>query len=131
MHPFGVVTWGALDGAVIIVSYPGSTCVIQASWNWPFGRKDMEIYGDKGYIIAQNAKDMRLKTRHTRDEVFRRVTSDDIAIFEDPFAYFAGVIRGKITMADYDLYSMKNHVIVVRILDAARESARTGKSVVF
>lgn len=91
----------------------------------------MEIYGDKGYIIAQNAKDMRLKTRHTRDEVFRRVTSDDIAIFEDPFAYFAGVIRGKITMTDYDLYSMKNHVIVVRILDAARESARTGKSVVF
>jgi predicted dehydrogenase len=119
------------DDATIIVSYPGCTCVIQASWNWPFGRKDMEIYGDKGYIIAQNAKEMRLKNQQTRDEVFRRVTSNDIAVSEDPFAYFAEVIRGKITMTDYDPYSLKNNIMVVRILDAARESARTGKTIVF
>ena len=119
------------DDATIIVSNPNSICVIQASWNWPFGRKDMEIYGEKGYIIAQNAKEMRLKNQQTRDEVLRRVTSNDIAVFEDPFAYFAGVIRGKITMTEYDPYSLKNNVMVVRILDAARESARTGKTVVF
>jgi hypothetical protein len=63
--------------------------------------------------------------------VLSRVTSNDIAVFEDPFAYFAGVIRGKITMTDYDLYSLKNNMMVVRILEAARESARTGKTVVF
>ncbi|MGV8092545.1 MAG: hypothetical protein AB2L24_11855 [Mangrovibacterium sp.] len=34
-------------------------------------------------------------------------------------------------MSDYDLYSLKNNVMVVKILDAARESARTGKTVHF
>jgi hypothetical protein len=34
-------------------------------------------------------------------------------------------------MTDYDPYSLKNNIMVVRILDAARESARTGKTIVF
>jgi len=32
-------------------------------------------------------------------------------------------------MTDSDLYSLENNVMVVRILDAARESAKTGKTV--
>lgn len=119
------------DDATIIVSYINSICVIQASWNWPFGRKDMEIYGDKGYIIAQNSEEIRLKNQEKQPETQKRVTSKDIAVIEDPFAYFVGVIRGEITMTDYDPYSLKNNVMVVRILDAARESARTGKTIEF
>ncbi len=119
------------DDATIIITYQNCSCVIQASWNWPFGRKDMEIYGDKGYIIAKTSEEMRLKNHENQDETYRRVSSKDISVFEDPFAYFAGVIRGKITMTDYDPYSLKNNIIVVRILDAARESARTGKTVEF
>jgi predicted dehydrogenase len=119
------------DDATIIVSYPKSVCIIQASWNWPFSRKDMEIYGDNGYIIAENNKDMRLRNRKTVGEIRKNVTSNDISVYEDPFTYFTGVIHGKITMSDFDLYSLENNVMVVRILDAARESAKTGKTVVF
>jgi predicted dehydrogenase len=119
------------DDATVIVSYPDCMCIIQASWNWPFGRKDMEIYGENGYIIAENNKDMRLKNRETGKEHKRQVTSNDIVVYEDPFTYFAGVIRGKIIMTDYDLYSLENNVMVIRILDAARESAKTGKTVEF
>jgi predicted dehydrogenase len=119
------------DDATIIVTYPNCTCVIQASWNWPFGRKDMEIYGEKGYILALNDKEMRLRNLQSQDEICRLVTSKDIEVSEDPFAYFAGVVRGKITMTEYDPYSLKNNVMVVRILDAARESARTGMAVEF
>jgi hypothetical protein len=32
-------------------------------------------------------------------------------------------------MTDYDLYSLNNNLMVVKILEAARESARTGKVV--
>jgi predicted dehydrogenase len=119
------------DDATIIVSYKNSVCVIQASWNWPFGRKDMEIYGEKGYIIAQNNEEMRAKNQEKQPEKQMRVTSKDIAVFEDPFAYFVGVIRGDITMTDYDPYSLENNIMVVRILDAARESAGTGKTIEF
>jgi len=81
----------------LFVSYKNSISVIQASWNWPFGRKDMEIYGEKGYIIAQNSEEMRLKNEAMQHEKQKRVISKDIEVPEDPFAYFVGVIRGDLT----------------------------------
>jgi predicted dehydrogenase len=117
------------DDATIILSYPTSECIIQASWNWPFGRKDMEIYGENGFIMADNRNEMRLKTHTQVDELKRKVTGDIVKVYEDPFSYFANVIRNNITMKDYDLYSIENNMIVVKILDAARESARTGTTV--
>jgi predicted dehydrogenase len=119
------------DEATIIVDYPESQCIIQASWNWPFGRKDMELYGDSGYIIAADNKNMRLRNNTMKTEKAMQVTSKDIAIYEDPFSYFFDVISGKVKMTKYDPYSLENNVLVVKILDAARESARTGKTVVW
>jgi len=119
------------DDATIIVNYKESLCIIQASWNWPFSRKDMEIYGENGYIIAENNRDMRLRNRETDKEQIKQVTSKDIVVYEDPFTYFTDVIRGNISMTGYDPYSPENNVMVVRILDAARESAKTGKTIGF
>jgi len=119
------------DDATIIVSYPESVCIIQASWNWPFSRKDMEIYGENGYIISENNSDMRLRNRESGKELNKKATSKDIVVYEDPFTYFKGVIRGNIKISRQDPYSLENNVIVVRILDAARESARTGKTIMY
>jgi predicted dehydrogenase len=119
------------DEATIIVSYRKAQCIIQASWNWPFGRKDMEIYGDKGYLVAVNKNDMRMRKGTMSAEESKQVTSKNIAVYEDPFSYFADVINGKVKMTSYDPYSLTNNLIVVRILDAARESAKTGKTVIF
>ena len=118
------------DEATIIVNYPKAQCIIQASWNWPFGRKDMEIYGDSGYIVALNNNSMRLRKEPMQIEQMKQITSKDVAVYEDPFSYFADVISGKITMTKYDPYSLVNNETVVKILDAARESAKTGKTVI-
>jgi len=40
------------DEATIILTYPRAQAIVQASWNWPFGRKDMEVYGSTGYAIT-------------------------------------------------------------------------------
>ncbi|MDH4090308.1 MAG: Gfo/Idh/MocA family oxidoreductase [Cyclobacteriaceae bacterium] len=117
------------DEATIVVTYPGAQCIIQASWNWPFSRKDMEVYGNTGYIIAANSTTLRLRNEDS-DEYTREVTTKDIAVYQDPFSYFADVLKGKIKMPENGLYSLKNNVTVVRILDAARESAATGKTIV-
>lgn len=117
------------DDATVIVSYPSAECIIQASWNWPFGRKDMEIYGEKGYIMADNRNDMRLRNRSVRNEIRKNITAEDIDVFEDLFCYLIHVIRGWIIMKPYDPYSIENNIIVVKILDAARESAKTGKTI--
>ena len=49
----------------------------------------------------------------------------------DPFVYFTNVIRGNIVMQQYDLSSSATNEIVVKILEAAKHAAKTGKTVVW
>ena len=49
------------DEATIILTYPKAQAIVQASWNWPFGRKDMEVYGQTGYAITVQANDIRVR----------------------------------------------------------------------
>lgn len=117
------------DEATIVVTYPSAQCIIQASWNWPFGRKDMEVYGETGYAIAVNNTNMRLRNKEAEPERLIQITAKEMGVYEDPISYFADVVRGKIKVPKNGLYSLENNVMVVKILDAARESAKTGKTV--
>ena len=49
------------DEATIILTYPKAQAIVQASWNWPFGRKDMEVYGQTGYAITVLRNDIRVR----------------------------------------------------------------------
>lgn len=115
------------DDATIIVDYADAQCIIQASWNWPFNRKDMEIYGDKGYIMAPDKNN--LLQRRSENVEARRVTAKDIPVYEDPFLYLADVVNGKLRPEAHGLYALPNNMLVVQILEAAKESVRTGKQV--
>lgn len=117
------------DEATIVVTYPSAQCIIQASWNWPFGRKDMEVYGQKGYVISVNKNNMRLRAKPDSMEHSLQVTSKEVAVYEDPFSYFTDVIHNKIKVPENGVYALKTNVTVVRILEAARESAKSGKTV--
>ncbi|UAY50797.1 Gfo/Idh/MocA family protein [Ferruginibacter albus] len=117
------------DDATIIVDYPTSQCIIQASWNWPFSRKDMEIYGDKGYIITTDKNNMRIKNKESEPEQQKYISATDVDVYEDPFAYFINVVRGKIKVPEYGFYSLENNLMVVKILEAAKLSAKTGTTV--
>jgi len=117
------------DEATIIVTYPTAQCIIQASWNWPFGRKDMEVYGTKGYIIAVNNNTLRLRAQPDSVERIRKVSANDVSVYEDPFAYLADVIREKIKVPQNGLYALSTNLTAMRILEAAKESAKTGKTV--
>ena len=117
------------DEATIIVSYPSAQCIIQASWNWPFGRKDMEVYGETGYVIASNSTNLRIRNGQSKTEQAIQTSVKETGVYEDPFDYFYDVIRGKIKMPKNGLYSLETNITVVSILDAARESAKTGKAV--
>ena len=119
------------DDATIVVAYPGAQCVIQASWNWPFGRKDMDVYGETGYILVSNSTKMQVKNTKSATEKSREISLADVGIYQDPFSYFADVVKGRIQVPKNGLYSLENNLTVVRILDAARESAKSGKTVFF
>ena len=115
------------DDATIILKYPHAQAVIQASWNWPFGRKDMEVYGANGYVITVAANDVRVRHQHDNQE--RTDTAPGLPANEhDSLSYLAAVLHGKL-VSKGDLSALDTNVIVMQILDAARQSARTGQTV--
>jgi predicted dehydrogenase len=119
------------DEAIIILTYDNSNAIIQASWNWPIGRKDMEIYGLNGAIYADNRNDLRVRIAEGYDgykEEFYNLEEQQ-APLNDPFALFAAVIKNEIILNPYDLSSLKNNMIVTEILEAARKSAKTKKTI--
>ncbi|MEZ4700394.1 MAG: Gfo/Idh/MocA family oxidoreductase [Rhodothermales bacterium] len=115
------------DEANILVEYPDATGIIQASWNWPFGRKDMEVYAETGYAIALDADRLRVRLPGEEEQLARGAGLK--APFNHPLSYLAAVVRGEIRVAPHDLSSLENNLTVTEILDAARVSAATGRRV--
>lgn len=115
------------DEATILLTYPDVQVHINASWNWSHNRKDMTIYGETGYIECTNGTDMRILL----DESEGPSKAEGPKLPEeknDPFALLALVcLTGQ--MPEDDLSSLDNNVTVMRILEAAKESAEQGCSV--
>jgi predicted dehydrogenase len=120
------------DEAIIILKYDNAIAVIQASWNWPIGRKDMEVYGLNGVVYSDNRHDLRIRISEGYDGFSEEAMKleERNAPFDDPFSFFAGVIRKEIGIPPYDLSSIENNMIVMEILEAAIQSAKTNKTIV-
>ncbi len=115
------------DEATIVVTYPKAQAIIQASWNCPFDRKDMEIYGRTGYVFVPNANLLRLRLPNTNETESKppALTGPN----SDPISYLVAVARKDIVPSG--LSSLAVNMLVVEILDAAHQSAQTGRRVDF
>ncbi len=113
------------DEATILLEYPKAQGIIEASWNWPFSRKDFEVYGENGYAVATGGNSLRVRLPGGQEET--QTPAALPADERDSIAYLLAVVRGKLQPSG--LSSLENNLIVTEILEAARESARTGKTV--
>ncbi|MFN3852648.1 MAG: Gfo/Idh/MocA family protein [Spirosomataceae bacterium] len=118
------------DEATIIVQYPKTQGIFQASWNWPFDRKDTEIYGQKGFIFADKSSQMRVRIGDRNAPAESKIEVKPLASpNNDAFSYFAAIVRGYIK-SENDLGSLKINMVAMEILDAAVKSSKSGKTVV-
>jgi predicted dehydrogenase len=115
------------DEATIVVTYPKAQGIIQASWNWPYNRKDMEIYGQTGYVLVPRNNLLRV-LKGDQPEKETSVTVPPLTGPESgPLSYMVAVVRGDLRPSG--LSSLEVNMTVTEILDAARESAATGRRV--
>jgi len=114
------------DEATVLVEYPKAQGIIQASWNWPIGRKDFEVYAERGYAIATGRDNLRTQVRGGQVEISS--PSPLPPDHRDYMEYLTAVVRGRIPPTG--LSSLENNIVVTEILSAARESAKTGRRVV-
>ena len=113
------------DEATIILTYPNAQAIVQASWNWPFSRKDMEVYGQKGYAITVGRDAVRVRLSE-KEEISENAKPLE-KVKEDSVSYLRAVLLGGLKPEGQS--SLETNVIVTEILDAARKSATTGKTI--
>jgi predicted dehydrogenase len=113
------------DEATIVLTYPQTQAIIQASWNWPYGRKDMDLYGESGAMRLPDGASLFVRKGNAPES--REPAPALAAPYQDSLSYFAAVVRGQIKPSG--LGSIEVNLIVNEILDAAKESARTGRRI--
>jgi predicted dehydrogenase len=115
------------DEADILLKYKSAVVIVEASWDWPFALKQMDVYGRTGYAkaVSPSGVEMRRKGDHAETKEDARAPQ---APHDDPLHYLEAVLGG-LDEGD-SLSSLKTNVTVTEILDAARRSAQTGKTVV-
>ena len=86
--------------------------IIQASWNWPFSRKDFEVYGERGYAIATGGNSLRVRLAGDKEEA--RTPSALPVDDRDSLSYLITVVRHKRKVSG--LSSLENNMIVTAIL---------------
>jgi predicted dehydrogenase len=117
------------DDATIVLDYPDATAIIEASWDWPYTKEQVEVFGPKGSLLARH----NTLQHRSADARGPNVAPDGESVTLDalpketsnPIAYFLDCIRNNKPIEDP--VSARINVQVMEILDAARESARTGK----
>jgi predicted dehydrogenase len=111
------------DDATILLEYPDATGIIEASWDWPFGIKDLEVFGTKGYLHALNGNTIQQRQNNIYENIQIKP-----ALYTNNIQYLTDVLSGKLDPG-HDLSSLENNLIVVRILESALKSAREGKRI--
>ena len=115
------------DDATIIITYPKTQVLIQASWNWSHNRKEMELYGTHGYVFCKNGTDMEILEEEEKGPYKQQAEPLNVAV-NDPFAYLAQVVKNNHPVEAWDVSAPENNFRVMQILEAAKIAAQTGQT---
>jgi len=119
------------DDATLLLEYPDAIAVLQASWDWPYDRGQVEVFGPKGSLLATaNALLHRAASSRASPQT---LDGEPVALEtlprerSNPISYLAYCIRQDKPIEDP--LAAELNVGVVEILDAAKESIRSGRAV--
>lgn len=118
------------DEATIILTYPRSQVIIQASWNWPLSVKDMKVYGKDGYVYCKNSEDMEIQEKGNKQSTELKANPLPKAT-NDPFALLKQIVHNGYELPPFSPSSIENNAIVMKILEAAKISAKTRTTVIW
>jgi predicted dehydrogenase len=112
------------DNATLILHYPNGVGLFEGSWDLPRSFQDLEVFGRQGSVYMANNKVEVRKNRGPAQPIELKPLTPEQA---EPIAFMIESIRNKKTIEG--LTAIDINVDVVQIMDAAKESVRTGKAV--
>lgn len=119
------------DDVVILLEYPRATAIIEPSWDWPYTMERVEIFGPRGSLLgmphallyrAYNASASAADPDGKPMSLPPQTPNES-----NPIAHFIDCIQNNKPITG--MLSAKLNVEVNEILDAAKESIRTGQPV--
>lgn len=117
------------DNANMVLSYPNAVGVFEASWDLPRSYQDLEVFGvgidrgESGSIYMTRAAVKVQKGREAKDLAIEPLAPAEA----EPIAYMANAIKNNKPIEG--LTAIDINVDVIEIIDAAKESVRTGRAV--
>ncbi len=117
------------DDATIVLEYANATGIIEASWNWPYTIMDAEVYGNNAYLHASQINGADTVYLQSKNEKETRPENISAPEHKDEVEYLTAVIKNG-AADNNSLLSLERNIVIVKILDAARRSAREGKKIV-
>ncbi len=111
------------DNSVILCKYPRGVAILEGSWSLPRSFQDLEVFGDRGslYITGRNVE-MRVRRETNNLELPPLPENRSSAI-----SYLIDHIRRGVPVEG--LVGPEINLDVVEIMEAAKISIKTGKSV--
>ncbi|MDX9910515.1 MAG: Gfo/Idh/MocA family oxidoreductase [Phycisphaerales bacterium] len=104
------------DDATIVLTYPGATAIVQASWAWTHDNKEADVYTERGSIHAGRWDELSVRAPDKEATKVRPPQKPDY--LRDEWVYLRHVTRGEREVDP--LSSLEFNVIVAEILDEAR-----------
>jgi len=111
------------DNATIVLHYPKGVAVLEGSWDLPRSFQDLEIFGRKGSVYMTNAKVEMRQGREIKEVPMKPLPPAEA----EPIAYMINCIETK--TAPKGMTAIDINAQVVELIEAAKESVKTGKAV--
>jgi len=111
------------DTALLVLSYPKGVALLEASWDLPRSFQDLEVFGRKGSVYM-TSRQVELRVGREAREVPAAPLPPERS---EPIAYMIHCIETK--SEPEGMTSLDLNVGVMEIIDAAKESIRTGRAV--
>ena len=111
------------DNAVLVLSYKNGVGLFEGSWDLPRSYQDLEIFGRSGSLYMTREKVEMRRGKETLELTPTSLPADR----EEPITYLIGRLR---TGQPVDgLVALDINLGVNEIIDAAKESVKTGRAV--
>jgi predicted dehydrogenase len=119
------------DDAVVLLEYPDATAILLPSWDWPYGKGQAEFFGPKGSFLVMG-DGLLFQPAHKESKA---QAPDGTPVTTPPLppekrngiAYFLDCLRNHKPIEGPVAADL--NVGVNEIIDAAKESIRTGRAV--
>jgi len=111
------------DNATIVLTYPDGVALLEGSWDLPRSFQDLEVFGRQGSLYVTRDRVELRKGKDAEQAPVKPLPPERA----EPIAYMVNCVRNSQPVEG--MVGLPLNVQVVEIMDAAKESIRSGRAV--